>query len=348
MKEIKVEAKTIQDAVEKGLTEIGLRRDQVEVVVVSEGSKGILGFGAKKACVCLREKKWTGRAPEAEERRPERPGHAHGRRNEGHRREGGPRREHSRRGGSRPGYQRVDRQPAGGGAEQYNTADGLSSGDAVSKGPGPANVPPESPSTSRRAVSPSNGRPAERRYPARRPEPVYTEVTLPAELISAKAPEDPLEHAKTALARILELMGIQASITDAAHDAQEGVISLKFESGESEAFTHENARGLQSLQFLVNSMINRNRRGRLAVRIDTCDFWKLKEAELLKEVESAVKNVQETAQPYRLEPMPAPLRKFVHGLVKASYPGVETFSEGEGRWRKVVIKPLSKKEEAAK
>ncbi|MBI4802353.1 MAG: Jag N-terminal domain-containing protein [Elusimicrobia bacterium] len=321
MKEIKVEAKTIQDAVEKGLTEIGLRRDQVEVVVVSEGSKGILGFGVKKACVCLREKKWTGGAPEAEERRPERAAHGRGRRNDGHRHEGGPRREHSRRGGFRPDYQRVDRQ---------------SFPNAAAKGPGPASgQTPES-------------RPAAMQYQARRPEPVYTEIALPAEPAGAKAPEDPLEHAKTALARILGLMGIQASITDAKHDAQEGLISLKFESGESAAFTDENARGLQSLQFLVNSMINRSRHGRIAVRIDTCDYWKLKEAELLKKVESAAKSVQETARPYRLEPMPASLRKFVHGLVKASYPGVETFSEGEGRWRKVVIKPLSKKEEPAK
>jgi spoIIIJ-associated protein len=333
MKEIKVEAKTIQDAVEKGLTEIGLRRDQVEVVVVSEGSKGILGFGAKKACVCLREKKWTGGAPETEERHSERPGRGYGRRNEGPRRGGnGPRREYSRHGGSRPGYQRVDRQPAESGADRYNSANDQTAAGA---------------STEPGRMSPSNDRPAERQYRQRRPEPVYTDVALPAADV-AKAPEDPLEHAKTALARILELMGIQAAITDARHDAQEGVISLKFESSESAAFTYENAVGLESLQFLVNSIINRNRRVRTAVRIDTGDYWKLKEAELVQQVEAAVKNVQETARPYRLEPMSAPLRKFVHGLIKTSYPGVETFSEGEGRWRKVVIKPIAKKEEAAK
>ena len=60
MREIKAEANTIQDAVEKGLSEIGMRRDQVEVVVVQEGARGFLGIGAKKACVILREKKWEG------------------------------------------------------------------------------------------------------------------------------------------------------------------------------------------------------------------------------------------------------------------------------------------------
>jgi len=59
MRETKAEAKTIQDAVEKGLAEMGLRRDQVEVVVVNEGKSGFLGLiGAQKACVILREKRW--------------------------------------------------------------------------------------------------------------------------------------------------------------------------------------------------------------------------------------------------------------------------------------------------
>ena len=53
MRETKTEAKTIQDAVEKGLAEMGLRRDQVEVVVVSEGTKGFLGFGSKNSALVI-------------------------------------------------------------------------------------------------------------------------------------------------------------------------------------------------------------------------------------------------------------------------------------------------------
>ncbi len=90
MKETKVEAKTIQDAVEIGIMELGLRRDQVEVVVVSEGTKGFLGIGAKKACVMLREKKWTGGSGGHYERQSPRTERPSGRgRSEGPRREGG-------------------------------------------------------------------------------------------------------------------------------------------------------------------------------------------------------------------------------------------------------------------
>ncbi len=58
-------------------------------------------------------------------------------------------------------------------------------------------------------------------------------------------------------------------------------------------------------------------------------------------MEAAVKEVTGTSKPCRLEPMSAPLRKYVHNLIKAKYPEVETLSEGEGKWRKVVIRGKS-------
>jgi len=298
MKETKVEAKTIQDAVEIGLIELGLRRDQVEVVVVSEGTKGFLGLGAKKACVMLREKKWTGGGHHEErDTRRERPSSGRGR-NDGPRRDGGPRRD------------RYDARPR------------------------PARPPQDRPYTERR---PDAG------Y-ARRPDAVYQDISLAMEAV--QAPEDPMEHAKLALTTTLKLMGLEASITDARHDAAEGIISMKFDSPDATVFTAENARGLQSLQFLINSIINKNRKNRISVRIDTADYWNKKEEELALKMEAVVKDVIGTARPYRLEPMSAPLRKFVHSLIKAKYPEVETLSEGEGKWRKVVIRPVTQKETA--
>ncbi|MFA6434653.1 MAG: Jag N-terminal domain-containing protein [Elusimicrobiales bacterium] len=295
MKETKVEAKTIQDAVEIGLIELGLRRDQVEVVVVSEGTKGFLGLGAKKACVTLREKKWTGSGHHEErDTRRERPSSGRGRNN-----------------GSR-----------GSRRERYEGR------------PRPAR--------------PSQDRPQQERRPdagyERRPDAVYQDVSLAMDAV--QAPEDPADHAKLALTTTLKLMGLEASVTDAGRGAEEGVVSIKFDSPDSAVFTAENARGLQSLQFLVNSIINKNRKNRVSVRIDTADYWNKKEEELAAKIESVVKEVVGTARPYRLEPMSAPLRKFVHSLIKTKYPEVETLSEGEGKWRKVVIRPVTRQEAA--
>lgn len=51
------EGRTVDDAIEKGLQRLGLARDQVDVEVLEEGSKGVLSLiGAKQAKVIVRQK----------------------------------------------------------------------------------------------------------------------------------------------------------------------------------------------------------------------------------------------------------------------------------------------------
>jgi spoIIIJ-associated protein len=45
--------KTVDDAIDIGLAMLGVRRDQVDVEVLSQGSRGVLGFGAENARVQL-------------------------------------------------------------------------------------------------------------------------------------------------------------------------------------------------------------------------------------------------------------------------------------------------------
>lgn len=46
--------KTVEDAVEKALAALGKTRDEVEIAVLSEGSRGLLGIGAEDARVAVR------------------------------------------------------------------------------------------------------------------------------------------------------------------------------------------------------------------------------------------------------------------------------------------------------
>ncbi len=56
---VKVEAKDVSLAIEKGLKKLGLRRDQVEVTVLTNPRKGFLGIGARPAVVEVRQKRWV-------------------------------------------------------------------------------------------------------------------------------------------------------------------------------------------------------------------------------------------------------------------------------------------------
>ena len=51
MKSVEKVGKTIDDAVTEALIELGASRSEVEIEVISKGSKGLLGFGAKDAKV---------------------------------------------------------------------------------------------------------------------------------------------------------------------------------------------------------------------------------------------------------------------------------------------------------
>ncbi len=338
MRETKTEAKTIQDAVEKGLAELGLRRDQVEVVVVSEGTKGFLGFGSKKACVILREKHWPGGrgGEESRDRGPRRDGR--GPRRDG--RGGGPRRD-----GRGPAPSR-DSRPASAAPRRpgrYGYEDARLPPPEESRGERNEHSAPEGQSS-------ENRRPSREDRPARedrhRTDRVYKEEPLGADYIAMQPAQDPVEHAKTALLKMLSLLGMQATVTEARLDQPENLLFIRFDCADSSVFTEDNGRGLQSLQFVLNSIVSRKREPHLALRLDTGGYWDSKEKEISARVEEAVTDVRNTGRPNRLDPMPASMRKIVHNLIKTKYPDMETASEGEGRWRKVVIHKLERTDAA--
>ena len=319
MRETKTEAKTIQDAVEKGLAEMGLRRDQVEVVVVSEGKSGFLGFGAKKACVILREKRWGASRPEE------------GREHRG----GGRGGERGGRGGRGRGGDRGGR----GGDRGGRGGDRGESRSSAPRRPGrygyeDARLPPSEENREER--------PAREDYRERGPrtERVYKEEPLGADYLAIQPAQDPVEHAKAVLLKLVSLMGMEATVTEAKLDAAENLLFIRFDCPNSDAFTGDNGRGLQSLQFVLNSIVSRKREPHLALRLDTGGYWDSKEKEISKRVEEGVAEARGQNKPFRMDPMPASMRKIVHNLIKTAYPDMETVSEGEGRWRKVVIRKI--------
>ncbi len=52
-KSIEVSAPTVEEAISKGLAELGKAEDEVEIQVLNPGSRGVLGIGAKEALVRL-------------------------------------------------------------------------------------------------------------------------------------------------------------------------------------------------------------------------------------------------------------------------------------------------------
>src|SRR5579862_2126287 len=51
MRVVEVSGKTVDEAVERALEQLGLRREQVDVDVIREGSRGFFGLGGEDAIV---------------------------------------------------------------------------------------------------------------------------------------------------------------------------------------------------------------------------------------------------------------------------------------------------------
>ena len=63
METLEVSGKTVEEAIQKALEQLGVSREEVEVTVVKEGRHGILGLGAEEAAVRVRS---LAMAPEKE------------------------------------------------------------------------------------------------------------------------------------------------------------------------------------------------------------------------------------------------------------------------------------------
>ena len=56
MEEIRKSAKTVDDAIAAALADLGAAREEVDITVIDEGSKGFLGmFGSKDAVVLVKK-----------------------------------------------------------------------------------------------------------------------------------------------------------------------------------------------------------------------------------------------------------------------------------------------------
>jgi spoIIIJ-associated protein len=63
---LEIIAPSVEEAVEKGLQELGLSEDDVDVEVLDEGKKGLLGLGTRQARIALMIKSGSGKAKEKE------------------------------------------------------------------------------------------------------------------------------------------------------------------------------------------------------------------------------------------------------------------------------------------
>jgi len=301
MKQYEASAKTVEEAIELGLQELGVSIGDVDVFVVEEGSKGLFGlFGSRLAKVRL-----TVKASEEdplgdlmlEEAKPAKPAKTAEKKTE-----------------KKPEKKPAEKKPA----------------PEKKKAEKPAEKKPETKPADEKA----DGDEAEdRQAPKAEIRPMEKpEVTLiPADQLTE---DSPAGIAHSFLAELTRLMGVDVTI-DMGTDAEGNVYG--YINGDTLGILiGRRGETLDAVQYLTSLKVNRGREGYTRVTLDTENYRAKREDTLIRLANRMANRALRTGRKVSLEPMNPYERRIIHYALQQTE-GVTTHSEGDEPNRHVVI-----------
>lgn len=309
----------VDSAVELALSDLKLTRDQVDVEVLEQPSRGFFGIGSKLALVRVSRKKEEKKeepaaapkqaeaeapavsapAPAEEEaapaedtfvRRPER--------SERHERS------NDRRAGGRDQHQRKSRDGRQGRRSGQGNRDGRRNG--------------------RRQGG--NREDRNENYVSRLPE-------LDFHKQMDGLPETPDHPAVKFLQDVIRQMGLDLTIT-CRSDATNVLVEL--EGKDTRTIIGKRGQTLDSLQYLTSLVVNKGQEDYIRVVLDAENYRSRREKTLEQLADKLARKVVRSGRSVRLEPMNPYERKIIHSALQND-PDVTTRSEGQDPYRRVIV-----------
>ncbi len=153
--------------------------------------------------------------------------------------------------------------------------------------------------------------------------------------IRAKIKQSMEMSAKKFLDDVFRAMNITAT-TQVVFDKENDTIDINVDGEDMGVLIGKRGQTLDSLQYLVSLVINKNSENYIKVKLDT-ENYRARRKETLENLAKNISfKVKRTRKPVSLEPMNPYERRIIHSaLQNDKY--VETYSEGEEPYRRVVI-----------
>lgn len=154
-------------------------------------------------------------------------------------------------------------------------------------------------------------------------------------VIKARTKSNIDDVAKDFLKDVFAAMGMEVT-TDVKYDEFEKTISIELSGDNMGALIGKRGQTLDSLQYLVNLVVNKNSEEKIHVKVDTEDYRRRRRQTLENLAKNMASKVKRTRRQVVLEPMNPYERRVIHStLQNDKY--VTTHSEGDEPFRKVVI-----------
>ena len=145
-----------------------------------------------------------------------------------------------------------------------------------------------------------------------------------------------IEKLKAFLTDVLKAMGIEAEITAAF--SKEGILEADIAGQTMGVIIGKRGSTLDSLQYLTTLAVNKGRSDHVHIKLDTEGYRKRRQETLENLALSIAKKVKKSGRKVTLEPMNPYERRIIHSVLQ-NKSGIETYSDGEEPYRKVIIAP---------
>jgi spoIIIJ-associated protein len=149
-------------------------------------------------------------------------------------------------------------------------------------------------------------------------------------------PEAPAERVRAVMERIVDELGLEASV-DVVETEEE--IRATVEGDELGLLIGKHGVTIDAIQHLVFRSAYRGREDRKQVTVDAAGYRERRETALHRTADRAVAEALEFGHPVELEPMRPGERKIVH-LYLRERSEIETHSEGDEPDRRLVVTPV--------
>ncbi len=324
MDSIRVEAKTVADAVTEASIQLGTSSDNIEYTVISEGSRGFFGIGGKKA-VIEAKKKFTdddlmkevfggNEKPEKAKKEPKKEIRKENRKEEV--------RKEVRKDFKKESKKEVK-------AEEPKPEKKESASEKSAEGKKEDFREPKKEFKKEKH---------EFRENIQEPKPEVASEQEENEPKAPRIPADPEEAKRRAIDFLKEMFRVMEMNVEIRAEFAEDTLSVEIEGEDMGLLIGKRGQTLDSLQYLTSLVVNKGKASYVRVKLDTEDYRSRRKATLENLAKNIAMKVKKTRRPVFLEPMNPYERRIIHSALQND-PYVTTHSEGDEPNRRVVVTP---------
>lgn len=143
------------------------------------------------------------------------------------------------------------------------------------------------------------------------------------------------------LESVFKAMDLPVDIT-MNYDQETGSLDIDFAGEDMGILIGKRGQTLDSLQYLVSLVVNKDQKNYVRVKLDTEDYRKRRKDTLENLAKNIASKVRRTQKPVSLEAMNPYERRIIHSALQGNR-AVETYSEGNEPYRHVVVVPKKNK-----